>query len=108
MMSYDTILIATPLIIGYLVSFALYRSNTIKKGLHIRIWNIIFLITFLLVVGMGILQASLLDLGMYIPQGSELNFWHQIVGIAFTIILFIHILDYRNSLRRLLKSTCNR
>ena len=107
-MSYDTFLIAVPLIIGYLVSYALYRRNTIKIGLHTRIWNIIFLITFLLVIGMGILQVGLIEMGIYITQGSELNFWHQMVGIAFTIILFIHFMMYRSSFRRLFEGKGNR
>jgi energy-coupling factor transporter transmembrane protein EcfT len=102
-MSYDTFLIAAPLIIGYLVSYALYRRNTIRIRLHTRIWNIIFLISFLLVMSMGILQVGLLDMDIYIPQGSELNFWHQMVGIAFTIILFIHFMEYRSFFRRLLE-----
>ncbi|WP_163279042.1 hypothetical protein [Klebsiella aerogenes] len=47
-MSYDLILIAVPLIVAYILSYALYRKNVINKDFHAKIWNILIFLSFLL------------------------------------------------------------
>ncbi len=90
-MAYDIILIGSISIILYIFSFALYRRNIIKKKLHSKIWNVIFLISFLITFGMGILQAGLIDLGFNISILPDLIFWHGEMGIIFFVVLLFHL-----------------
>ncbi len=103
-MSYDIIFIGALLIIAYLFSFALYRRNIINKNLHARIWNIIFLISFILSVGMGILLAGIADFGINLDINLDLNFWHIEVGIIFFVVLFLHLQSNWSSLKKLLST----
>jgi hypothetical protein len=103
-MSYDIIFIGALLIIAYLFSFALYRRNIINKNLHARIWNIIFLISFILSVGMGILLAGIADFGINLDINLDLNFWHIKVGIIFFVVLFLHLQSNWSSLKKLLST----
>jgi hypothetical protein len=103
-MSYDIIFIGALLIIAYLFSFALYRRNIINKNLHARIWNIIFLISFILSVGMGILLAGIVDFGINLDINLDLNFWHIEVGIIFFVVLFLHLQSNWSSLKKLLST----
>jgi hypothetical protein len=90
-MSYDIILITALLLTAYFLSYALYRKKIIKKLQHNRIWDIIFLISFLLSVGMGMLLAGLADLGLNISLGPDINYWHRLVGIVFLVALVFHL-----------------
>jgi hypothetical protein len=101
-MSYDIIIIGTLLIIAYLASYALYRQNIVTKVLHTRLWNIIFLISFILSASMGALIAGLSDFGIYTGINPDLNFWHIELGIIFFIVLFIHLQSNWSSFRKLL------
>ena len=96
-MSYDIIFIGIILIVAYLFSYALYRKNVINKNLHVRIWNIIFLISFILSAGMGILIAGIVDFGINL----DINFWHIEVGIIFFVVLFLHLQSNWSSLKKL-------
>ena len=101
-MAYDIILIGSVFIISYIFSYALYRRNIIKKKLHSKIWNIIFLISFLITFCMGILQAGLIDFGFNISIGPDLIFWHGELGIIFFVVLLFHLQSNSTSFRKLL------
>lgn len=101
-MSYDIILIATPMVIAYILSYALYRRNILNKTLHTRIWNMIFLISFLLSAVMGYVLAGIRDIGINISISLDLNFWHVEAGIFFFVILFFHLQSNWSSFRKLL------
>lgn len=49
-MTYELISVSIILILGYLGSYLLYQKNYLKKATHIRLWNILILITFLISV----------------------------------------------------------
>jgi len=106
-MAYDIILIGFVFIISYIFSYALYRRNIIKKKLLSKIWNIIFLISFLITFCMGILQAGLIDFGFNISIGPDLIFWHGEVGIIFFVVLLFHLQSNRTSFRKLLSCKSN-
>jgi hypothetical protein len=101
-MAYDIVLIGSIFIILYVFSYALYRRDIIKKKLYSKIWNIIFLISFLITFCMGILQAGLIDFGFNISIGPDLIFWHGEVGIIFFVVLLFHLQSNSTSFRKLL------
>ena len=103
-MSYDIILIGTISIIAYLISYALYLTNTISRKLHQRIWNIVILISFILTFGMAYLQTSLTEFGLNIPILPDLIYWHGEIGILFFFVLLFHIQINWGSLRKLVYS----
>ena len=66
-MNNDLIISAT-IIVVYILSYSFYRRNIIDRRVHIKVWNIIFLIIFLITAVMGLLLlVSVLDLGIRIP-----------------------------------------
>jgi uncharacterized membrane protein len=99
-MSYDLLSIALTLIFAYFISYALYRRNLINKSLHVRLWNIILLISFLFAGIMGIILAGFIDFGITDP--FDLIFWHGEVGIALSVISFFHLHCYWSSFINLL------
>ena len=107
-MAYDIILITALTVMAYILTYALYRRNIIKKIHHIRVWNIIFLISFLLSMGMGMILAGLSDIGINIYLGPDINYWHRLVGIVFLIVLIFHLQINWSSFRKLLTNTANK
>ena len=101
-MSYDIILITALLLTAYFLSYALYRRKIIKKLHHNRLWDIIFLISFILSVGMGMLLAGLADLGLNISLSPDINYWHRLVGIVFLVALIVHLQINWKTFRKLL------
>jgi hypothetical protein len=75
-MTYDLITISIPLILTYCASYILYRKNHIKRSLHIRLWNILILITFLVSAGAGLTLISLVEYGIALPISQTLLYWH--------------------------------
>jgi uncharacterized membrane protein len=104
-MSYDLLPIALPLIFAYFLSYVLYRGNLINKSIHVRLWNILILLSFLVAGIMGILLAGYIDFGVTDP--FDLIFWHGEVGIALIVILFFHLhcnwSAFINSLSKVMK-----
>lgn len=100
-MSYDLLPIAVPFICAYIISYALYRRNLINKSLHLRIWNILILMSLLISGIMGIVLAGIIDFGVIDPLSIDLNFWHVEVGIVLFVILFFHLHSYWSSFRNL-------
>jgi hypothetical protein len=102
-MSYDLILIAVPLIVTYILSYALYRKNVINKDFHARIWNILIFFSFLVSVGMGIIMTVFMNFGLTVPSSFDFNYWHGEVGIAFFVILLFHLHWNWSSFKRYFK-----
>jgi high-affinity K+ transport system ATPase subunit B len=104
-MSYDIVLIGTILIIAYISSYSLYRYGIMDKKVHNRIWNIIFLLVFLIAMGVGFLLTALTDLGFYAIPDSNLLFWHGELGIFFIFTLLFHLQINWSSLSKLILKT---
>ena len=93
-MTYDLITISIILIIAYLGSYILYHNNYIKKSTHIRLWNILILITFLISAGAGLVLLGLVEYGIALPISQELLYWHVQFAIAMFWIAIFHIHSY--------------
>lgn len=104
-MSNDIILIGTILVIAYISSYTLYRYGIMDKKVHNRIWNIIFLLIFIIAMGVGYLLTALTDLGITAIPDVNLIFWHNEFGIFFFFILFFHLQINWISLKKLILQT---
>ncbi|MBP1946481.1 hypothetical protein [Methanobacterium petrolearium] len=93
-MTYHLITISIPLILAYCASYILYRKNHIKRSLHIRLWNILILITFLVSAGAGLALLSLVEYGIALPISQNLLYWHVEFGIAIFWIAIFHMHSY--------------
>lgn len=96
-MTYDLIPISITLIVAYLISFIFYRRGYMKKSTHIRLWNILILITFLLSVGFGLVLLSLVECGIALPINQSLLYWHVEFAIAMFWVSLFHIHSYWKS-----------
>jgi|GEM_PF-1351536 hypothetical protein len=93
-MTYDLLSISITLIVAYLSSYILYRKDYIKKSTHIRLWNILILITFLVSAGAGLVLLSLAEYGVALPISQDLLYWHVQIAIAMFWIAIFHIHSY--------------
>ncbi|MBI5459501.1 hypothetical protein [Methanobacterium sp.] len=93
-MTYDLITISITLIAAYLGSYILYHKNYIKKSIHIRLWNILILLTFLISAGAGLVLISLAEYGIALPISQGLLYWHVQFAIAMFWIAIFHIHSY--------------
>lgn len=101
-MPYDLIPISIPLIIAYIGTYVLYKKHLITKALHIRIWNILILISFLIAAGIGITLIALLEYDITLSLSPKMLFWHVEGGIAMFVISIFHIHFYWNSFKKLI------
>ncbi len=88
---------ALPFIGSYLLTYALYRMNLIKKALHINIWNLIIGSTFLISAGAGFILLLLMEFGVALPISPQLLYWHVEVGISLVLVTLFHIHTYWKS-----------
>jgi hypothetical protein len=101
-MVYEIILPSVPFIGGYLGTYALYKSNLIKKSLHVNIWNFIIGIAFLISGGAGFLLLILLELGISLPISFGLMYWHVELGITLALVTVFHHHTYLKGTKRML------
>ena len=93
-MTYELISVSIILILGYLGSYLLYQKNYLKKATHIRLWNILILITFLISVVAGLILLCLVEYGITIPNSQGILYWHVEFGITMFWIAIFHIHSY--------------
>lgn len=103
-MTYEIITYSLAPILAYMGSFSLYKLKMIRKALHIRLWNILLLISFLISAGFGMLVLFRLEYGIDIPSSGVLNFWHVEVGVALFVISVLHIHSYWKSFQKVVLS----
>jgi small-conductance mechanosensitive channel len=93
-MTYDLLTISIILIIVYMGSYIFYHKDYIKKSTHIRLWNILILITFLISAGAGLVLLGLVEYGIALSISQELLYWHVQFAIAMFWIAIFHIHSY--------------
>ncbi|MBO7277405.1 MAG: hypothetical protein J6U84_05530 [Bacteroidales bacterium] len=93
---YRVVLISIIVLIAYLVTFILVKTNKMKKLTHRKIWNAILLITFLVSCLLGFILALQINYGFCMEWYRDFLKLHVEFGIAMTIVAFIHaIWHYR-------------
>lgn len=103
-MTYEIITYSLAPILAYICSFSLYRLKIIRRAIHVRLWNIVLLISFLISAGFGMLVLFRLEYGINIPELVFLNFWHVEIGIALFVISILHIHSYWKSFQKVVLS----
>jgi hypothetical protein len=93
-MTYDLIAISLILLVAYLGSYLLYRNDYINKSIHIRLWNILILLTFMVSAGAGLMLLVLGEYGIALPTSQGLLYWHVQIAIAMFWIAIFHIHSY--------------
>ena len=96
-MVYDILLPSVPVLVGYFLSYTLYRADLIKKSLHVNIWNFIIGASFLISGLAGFILLILLDMGISLPISSQLLYWHVEFGITVAIVTIFHFHIYWKS-----------
>lgn len=102
-MGYDVLIPSIPIIIGYLLTYTCYKKDLIKKRLHVSLWNLAILLTFLVSGLGGFVLLFLLDLGVSSPISAQLLYWHVEFGITMILVGLFHIHTYWNSTKNLFK-----
>ena len=100
-MVYEIVIPSIPFVVGYLVTYTLYKMSLIKKSLHVNLWNFILFSAFLVTAGAGFILMVLLELGVITFINLGLLYWHVEFGITMALITLFHIIIYWKSTRRL-------
>ncbi|MBR9704315.1 hypothetical protein GOV12_02805 [Candidatus Pacearchaeota archaeon] len=79
------------IVILYLISYFLVKTNKINIVLHKRIWNLILLVCFLVLAILSVLLVLRLEYGIVVSF-IDLTFWHVEFGLVMLIIAFFHVL----------------
>jgi len=90
-MSYEFIPISFITILIYLITYVLYKENEITRAIHLRIWNIIILLSSLILISIGLILTILIEYNINSTIAFTILFWHVEVGIALVPVAFIHI-----------------
>jgi hypothetical protein len=101
-MPYDLVPISLALIVAYIFTYTLYKKKVIHRALHVRIWNILILVTFLVSAIAGIILIALIEWGITVYLSPSLLFWHVDIGIALFAISIFHIHCYWKSFRKVI------
>jgi hypothetical protein len=100
-MPYEFIPISLIVIFLYLITYVLYKENVTNKAVHMKIWNIIILISCIITVTLSLLLTVLIEYSISTPLASTVLFWHVEFGIALVPIALIHIYIYRKPLKKI-------
>jgi hypothetical protein len=101
-MSYNLIIPSLPFLIAYIATYSLYKQGLIKKSLHINLWNIILLASFIISGGAGFILMILMEMGIVSTINFGLLFWHVELGITMTLVAVFHFHIYWKSTKKTL------
>ena len=96
-MIYDFIIVSILLLFAYLGSYTLYHKNFISRAVHIRLWNILILFSFLVSAGAGLTLLSLVECGLALPISQSFLYWHIKFGMSMFWIALFHMHSYWKS-----------
>lgn len=100
-MRYEFIPISLVVIIIYLITYVLYKENVTSKSQHLKIWNIIILISSLILVIISLIDTVLVEYSVSTTLATPILFWHVEFGIALVPVVLVHIYFYRKSFRKI-------
>jgi len=89
-MVYDMLLPSIPVLLGYLLTYAIYRMGLMRKSVYVNIWNFILLLVFTVSALAGFVLLILLDMGITVPISPQLLYWHVEFGITVAIVTLFH------------------
>jgi hypothetical protein len=107
-MVYDMIIPTIPVIVGYLITYALYRGNLIRKSLHVNLWNMVIGVSFLIAGGAGFLLLILMEAGVIADFSPQLLYWHVEFGVTIALVTIFHFHTYWKTSRKMFLATRRR
>jgi hypothetical protein len=98
-MVYDILIPVITVLLGYLITFTVYKTGLIRKSLYMNIWNMILLITIVISGLAGFVLLILLDMGVSISISPQLLYWHVEFGMTVAVVAIFHFHIYRKSFK---------
>ncbi len=89
---YPVLPIAIISLILYMLTWLLAHMSVIKKRLHLKIWNVVLLVTFLTTAILGLILAIQVNYKLSIPGIKKMLIWHVDFGIGMTMTGIFHLL----------------
>jgi hypothetical protein len=74
----------------YLISYFLVKKQKISLIMHRKIWNVLLLISFIIVALTSLAYILQFDYGISTIAFTTINFWHIEIGIAMIMISIFH------------------
>jgi hypothetical protein len=90
------------LTILYLSSYFLYTDGNLKKRTYKLIWDVLLIVSSMVVGITGIVMVIFINLNM-LPIDTNLLFWHVEAGIVTAVTGVFHIHIYWKSFKKIFK-----
>ena len=100
---YHLLPVTLVLVALYVTGHILSKRGVIKNHVHIRFWNVLLLLSFLVSALLGILLVIQVNFGFRFDAPYDIMFWHVEAGIAMTAISIFHIFWHRKYFIRMIK-----
>ena len=84
----------------YIASYVLAKKQVFKLKYHLKLWNYLLLISFLVSGGLGILLVFRINYGWFSKMPFNMLYWHVEFGIAMAIFSIFHIIWYMPIFRK--------
>jgi len=91
------------LILGYLLTYFLFKKGILKRNKHRRIWNLLLTAGYLGTSGTGVLLIILINLGIRTALNPSLIFWHAELAVLMVVGTLIHVHIYWKSFRNMFR-----
>jgi len=100
---YPMVPILIVLFILYVGSYILSDKKILKLKFHVKLWNYLLLISFLVSGILGILLVLRLNYGWFRSTSFNMLYWHVEFGIAMSILTIFHIFWYIPYFRKIIR-----
>lgn len=88
---YNLVPVILVLVIIYLFTYILVKENIITLLTHRRIWNVLLLVSFLILGILGLLLVVRVNYGWSLALPFNILYWHVEAGIVMVVITMFHI-----------------
>lgn len=99
--SYHLIPLTITLIILYILSYHLYKTEKIRAHSYKKIWNVVLTGSFLTVVITGLILTYSMEYAIRTSYELSATFWHAEAGIIMGVTFFFHLHIYWKSVKKL-------
>lgn len=91
---YEFFLLTILILLIYAFTFTLSKAKQIKYINHLRFWNVMLLLSFLVAGITGILLVIRINYGISINFPFNILYWHVELGIVMAVLSILHILKH--------------
>ena len=87
----------------YLTTYILTKKKIMKLRSHIKLWNYLLLISFIVSGGLGVMLVFKINFGWFLNFPINMMYWHVEFGVVMAILTIFHIIWYMPYFRRIKK-----